>query len=103
MVEDNYKLKYIKYKKKYIELKKIKNDLENIKNKIIILPNEYQLLNNEIKKTFEVYEINESSIPISYIKKDYNKKRNINEDDNDTIISSVKEEIIMKKNIITPD
>lgn len=103
MVKDNYKLKYIKYKKKYIELKKIQNDLENIKNKIIILPNEYQLLNDEIKNTFEAYELNKLSIPISYIKKDYKKKIGIDEDNNNTDESSIKEENIIIKKVITPN
>jgi len=71
MVEDNFKLKYIKYKKKYIELKKIQNNLDNIGKKIIILPNEYNMLGTDDKKNFSIYEIDKSSNPISYIKNEY--------------------------------
>ena len=104
MEEDNYKLKYIKYKKKYIELKKIQKNLNNIVKKIIILPNEYSMLKNEDKKKFEIYEKNEHSNPISYIKKDYlgiiggGNNLDISE-----TTSSKTEESIIEKIIITPN
>jgi len=101
MIEDNYKLKYIKYKKKYIELKKIQNNLDNIEKKIIILPNEYNLLKNESKKNFDIYEIDKLSNPISFIKKDYLKLLGGEYDKN--IINYNDENNIMKKNIITPN
>jgi hypothetical protein len=104
MIDDNYKLKYIKYKKKYIELKNIHDNLNNITNKIIILPNEYGILNNDVKNKFEVYELDESSKPISYIKKEYKEKLNSGEEKYNTETSSAKEEeYIMEKKIITPD
>lgn len=103
MSDDNYKLKYIKYKKKYIELKKIHNNLNNIINKIIILPNEYGILNIDKKNMFEVYELDDSSKPISYIKKEYKAKLNGGGEQSNTELSSIKEEeYIMEKKIITP-
>lgn len=106
MTNDNYKLKYIKYKKKYIELKKIYNNLNNITNKIIILPNEYGILNVSDKNKFEVYELDNLSNPISYIKKEYKEKLNggSREKQFETETSSIKqEEYILEKKIITPD
>lgn len=104
MSDDNYKLKYIKYKKKYIELKKIHDNLNNITNKIIILPNEYGILDVDKKNKFEVYELDDSSKPISYIKKEYKAKLDGGGKQFDTESSSVKEEeYIMEKKIITPD
>lgn len=104
MTDDNYKLKYIKYKKKYIELKKIHNNLNNITNKIIILPNEYGILNVDDKNKFEVYELDDLSKPISYIKKEYKAELNSDEKLLNTESSSIKEEeYIMEKKIITPD
>lgn len=98
MIEDNFKLKYIKYKKKYIELKKIQNNLDNIEQKIVILPNEFNMLSDNGKKNFYIYEIDKSSNPISYIKKKYI----------DTIGGRGEqilngEKFVMEKNIITPD
>jgi len=104
MSEDNYKLKYIKYKKKYIELKKIHDNLNNITNKIIILPNEYGILDVNKKNKFEAYELDDSSKPISYIKKEYKKKLDGGGEQSNTESSSIKEEeYIMEKKIITPD
>jgi hypothetical protein len=102
MVEDNFKLKYIKYKKKYIELKKIQNNLDNTEKKIIILPNEYNMLGGDGKKKFTIYEIDKSSNPISYIKKEYIKTMN---DCEQNIMAQTinEEEFVIKKNIITPD
>lgn len=101
MVEDNFKLKYIKYKKKYIELKKIKNNLDNIEKKIIILPNEYNMLGYEQKEKFSIYEIDKTSNPISYIKNEYMKT--IDGGENNILYSiQNEEEIVIKKNIITP-
>lgn len=102
MVEDNFKLKYIKYKKKYIELKKIQNNLDNIGKKIIILPNEYNMLNHEKKEKFSIYEIDKSSNPISYIKNEY--MNTMNGGENNIIYqTNNEEENVIKKNIITPD
>ncbi len=99
MIEDNYKLKYIKYKKKYIELKKIQNNLDVIEKKILILPNEFNMLKNESKKKFDIYEVDKLSNPISFIKKDY-----LTGGDYDkNIINYDDENNIMKKNIIMPD
>jgi len=104
MSYDNYKLKYIKYKKKYIELKKIHNNLNNITNKIIILPNEFEILNVDNKNKFEVYELDNLSKPISYIKKEYKAKLDGGEEQSNTKSYSIKEEgYIMEKKIITPD
>jgi hypothetical protein len=104
MSDDNYKLKYIKYKKKYIELKKIHDNLNNITNKIIILPNEYGILNTDKKNKFEVYELDNSSKPISYIKKEYKAKLDSGRKHSNNEPSSIKEEeYIMEKKIITPD
>lgn len=102
MVEDNFKLKYIKYKKKYIELKKIQNNLDNIEKKIIILPNEYNMLGTDSKKNFTIYEIDKLSNPISYIKNEYMKSLNGCENNIFYLIKN-EEEIVTKKNIITPD
>jgi hypothetical protein len=102
MVEDNFKLKYIKYKKKYIELKKIQNNLDNIEKKIIILPNEFNMLGTDGKKNFTIYEIDKSSNPISYIKNEYIKTMNGGKD-NILYPTQNEEEIVIKKNIITPD
>ena len=106
MTDDNYKFKYIKYKKKYIELKKIYYNLNNITNKIIILPNEYKILNVDDKNKFEVYELDDLSKPISYIKKEYKARLKCccGEKQFKTETSSIKEEeYIMEKKIITPD
>lgn len=102
MVEDNFKLKYIKYKKKYLELKKIQDNLDNIKKKIIILPNEFNMLGGDEKKKFSIYEIDELTNPISYIKKDY-MSSNINGESDKLNDSTNEEELVIKKNIITPD
>lgn len=102
MVEDIFKLKYIKYKKKYIELKKIQSNLDNIEKKIIILPNEFNMLSNDYKKIFNIYEIDELSNPISYIKKDY-MLTNISSTHNILSPTLNEEELVIKKNIITPD
>ena len=102
MVEDNFKLKYIKYKKKYIELKKIQNNLENIGKKIIILPNEYNMLGADGKKNFSIYEIDKSSNPISYIKNEYMNTMDGGENNNLYPIQN-QEDNVIKKNIITPD
>ena len=101
MVEDNFKLKYIKYKKKYIELKKIQNNLDNIRKKIIILPNEYNMLCVDVKKNFSIYEIDKFSNPISYIKNEYIKI----EGGENNILYPIQnqEDNVIKKNIITPD
>ena len=104
MLEDNYKLKYIKYKKKYIELRRIHDNLNNIANKIIILPNEYSILNKDKKDMFEVYELDDLSKPISYIKKEYKAKLDGGGEQHNDELSSIKEEEnIMEKKIITPD
>lgn len=100
---DDYKFKYIKYKKKYIEFKKIYNNIKNITNKIIILPNEFEVLDGNKKNIFEVYELDNLSNPISYIKKDYKAKLDGGGEQFITESSSAKEEeYIMEKNIITP-
>lgn len=103
MDEDNYKLKYIKYKKKYTELKKIHDNMNIIINKIVILPNEYELLNQDNKDKFVIYELDNTSKPISYIRKEYKNKleKNINNQINDQM--NMKEEYILEKKIITPD
>ena len=104
MEEDNYKFKYIKYKKKYIELKKIQSNLNNVAKKIIILPNEYNMLSDGNKKKFDIYETNNLTDPISYIKKDYLKTINGGNYTNTLETTSNKEEDnIMEKIIITPD
>ena len=101
MLEDNYKLKYIKYKKKYTMLNNIQN---NLVNKIIILPNEYEILNNEKKNFFEVYELDKSTNPISYIKKEYKEKIKCKcEQNNVDTYLNYDNILIMNKKIITPN
>ena len=102
MVEDNFKLKYIKYKKKYIELKKIQNNLNDIEKKIIILPNEYNMLNGDGKNKFSIYEIDKSINPISYIRKEY-METIIGGECNIYSQTTNEEENVIKKKIITPD
>lgn len=109
---DNYKLKYIKYKKKYNELKNLKSNISNIVRKLILLPKEYFVLSSDQKSQFTIYEQNDMSEPISYIKLQYLNKiggsgsgcgiKDI--DQFDTLTSSNKEEeTIMEKEIISPD
>jgi hypothetical protein len=105
MSTDIYKLKYIKYKKKYSELKALKENISNIEDKIIILPKEYNILEEGIRNKFEVYERDNNTKPISYIKTQYLIEHiGSGETNLDTITSSNKEEDnILEKEVITPD
>lgn len=99
---DIYKNKYIKYKKKYNQLKKLNQNVTEILNKIIIIPKEYNILDNEQKKIFKIYEIDKNNFAISYINIDYLKKISV-ENEQLNISSSVEQDNILNKNIISPD
>jgi hypothetical protein len=103
MSTDIYKIKYIKYKKKYYELKKLNSSIDDIVNKIIIIPKEYNVLSLEQQNLFKIYEIDNTSNPISYINKDYLNELAKEEPEKLTDSSSEEQDMILTKNVISPD
>lgn len=99
----NYEKKYIKYKKKYLNLKNSFNHQNQIANKIIILPNEYDKLPTKYKKKFNIYELDKSSKPLSYISNTYPLNTGGYQNITTTTEEEHLQESILEKSTITPD
>ena len=96
-----YEKKYIKYKKKYLDLKNLTLNINQILNKIIILPDEYNELSIKHKGKFNLYELDKSNKPISYIKNTY--PINTGGNTTNTTEEEYIQENILEKDIISPN